>query len=86
MRVHVAKILLETNFKIEKVAYKKVEGVKVLQIKYVEGEVELKYLEGLGISHQRQVILECFKTTVIGFFINILRSSIKDFMDMILIT
>ncbi|KAL6534691.1 Protein hir2 [Orobanche gracilis] len=67
-------------------ASEKAEAEKILQIKRAEGEAESKYLSGLGISRQRQAIVDGLRDSVLAFSTNVPGTSAKDVMDMVLVT
>ncbi|CAL5367927.1 unnamed protein product [Camellia sinensis] len=62
------------------------EAEKILQIKRAEGEAESKYLSGLGITRQRQAIVDGLRDSVLAFFENVPETTAKDIMDMVLVT
>ncbi|KAL8161548.1 hypothetical protein V2J09_013037 [Rumex salicifolius] len=64
----------------------KAEAEKILQIKRAEGEAESKYLAGLGISRQRQAIVDGLRESVLNFSTNVPGTTAKDVMDMVLVT
>ncbi|KAF5757923.1 putative Band 7 domain-containing protein [Helianthus annuus] len=57
---HVKRAMNEINAaaRLRMAATEKAEAEKILQIKRAEGEVESKYLSGLGIARQRQAIVD----------------------------
>ncbi|XP_057959492.1 hypersensitive-induced response protein 1-like [Malania oleifera] len=67
-------------------ANEKAEAEKILQIKRAEGDAESKYLAGLGISRQRQAIVDGLRDSVLAFSSNVPGTTAKDVMDMVLVT
>ncbi|KAJ0744028.1 putative Band 7 domain-containing protein [Helianthus annuus] len=57
---HVKRAMNEINAaaRLRMAATEKAEAEKILQIKRAEGDVESKYLSGLGIARQRQAIVD----------------------------
>ncbi|KAI8005491.1 Hypersensitive-induced response protein-like protein 1 [Camellia lanceoleosa] len=76
----------DEHVKLRVVANKKAEAEKIVQIKRAEGDAEFKYLAGLGIARQRQAIVDGLRESVLGFSVNVLGTTAKDVMDMVLIT
>ena len=64
----------------------KAEAEKIMQIKRAEGDAESKYLAGLGVSRQRQAIVDGLRDSVLAFSGNVPGTSSKDIMDMVLMT
>jgi hypothetical protein len=69
-----------------RVATWEVEAKKTLQVKRVEGEVEAKYLSGVGVARQRQTIVDGLRESVLAFSDNVLATTPKKVMDMVLVT
>lgn len=67
-------------------ATEKAEAEKMFQIKKAEGETEAKYISGLGISRQRQAILDGLRDSMLSFSSNVSKTSPKEVMDMVLLT
>ncbi|KAL7598031.1 hypothetical protein Lser_V15G23799 [Lactuca serriola] len=67
-------------------AIEKCEVEKILQIKRAKGESESKYLSRLGVAQQRQTIVDGLRDSVLGFSVNVPRTTAKDVMDMVLVT
>ncbi|KAK7837882.1 hypersensitive-induced response protein 1 [Quercus suber] len=72
--------------KMRVAANEKAKAEKILQIKRAEGEAESKNLSGLGIARQRQEIVDGLRDRVLGFSVNVLGTTPKDVMDMVLVT
>ncbi|KAK6924960.1 hypothetical protein RJ641_009286, partial [Dillenia turbinata] len=51
-----------------------------------EVEAEAKYLAGLGITHRSQAIVDCLHDSMLGIEVNVPGTTVKDVMDMVLIT
>ncbi len=64
----------------------KAEGEKILQVKQAEGEAEARYLSGVGVSRQRQAIVDGLQESVLAFANNVPGTSPKEVMDMVLVT
>ncbi|GJW92296.1 hypersensitive-induced reaction 1 protein [Tanacetum coccineum] len=86
--VHVKKAMNEINAaaRLRLAATEKAEADKILLIKRAEGEAESKYLSGLGIARQRQAIVDGLRDSVLGFSVNVPGTTVKDVMDMVLVT
>ncbi|KAG0485039.1 hypothetical protein HPP92_009118 [Vanilla planifolia] len=67
-------------------ANEKSEAEKIMQIKKSEGDAESKYLAGLGVARQHQAIVDGLRYSVLAFSANVLGTSAKDVMDMVLIS
>lgn len=67
-------------------AVEKAEAEKILLVKRAEGEAEAKYLSGVGIARQRQAITNGLRDSVVSFSSNVVGTSSKDVMDMVLLT
>lgn len=75
-----------TAARLRVAAKDRAEADKILQIKQAEGEAESKYLSGLGISRQRQAIVDGLRDSVLAFSENVPGTTSKDIIDMILVT
>ncbi|CAL5367901.1 unnamed protein product [Camellia sinensis] len=86
--IHVKRAMNEINAaaRMRVAANEKAEAEKILQIKRAEGEAESKYLSGLGISRQRQAIVDGLRDSVLAFSENVPGTTAKDIMDMVLVT
>lgn len=86
--VHVKRAMNEINAasRMRVAAHEKAEAEKILQIKRAEGDAEAKYLAGLGISRQRQAIVDGLRDSVLAFSSNVPGTTAKDVMDMVLVT
>ncbi|XWS30281.1 hypothetical protein CRYUN_Cryun24cG0103300 [Craigia yunnanensis] len=51
-----------------------------------EKEAESKYLSGLGIARQLQIIVDGLRDSVLAFYENVPGTTAKDVMDMVLVT
>nr|PNR52837.1 hypothetical protein PHYPA_009212 [Physcomitrium patens] len=60
----------------------KSEAEKILQVKKAEGEEEVKYLFGLGISRQLQAITAVLRESVLELSNSIPGTTSKDIMDL----
>lgn len=65
-------------------ANEKAEAEYILPKKKAEGEAKAKYLSGLGIARQRQVIVEGLRDSVLDFSVNVPGTTAKDVTDMVL--
>ncbi|XP_057949270.1 hypersensitive-induced response protein 2 [Malania oleifera] len=85
---HVKRAMNEINAasRMRMAANEKAEAEKILQIKRAEGDAESKYLAGLGISRQRQAIVDGLRDSVLAFSTNVPGTTAKDVMDMVLVT
>ncbi|KAG5050594.1 hypothetical protein AAZX31_02G020300 [Glycine max] len=85
---HVKKAMNEINAaaRLRVATNDKAEAEKIMQIKRAEGDAESKYLAGLGVSRQRQAIVDGLRDSVLAFSGNVPGTSSKDIMDMVLMT
>jgi len=64
----------------------KAEAEKILVVKAAQADSESKYLSGVGISRQRQAIVEGLRESVLEFAEAVEGATPKDVMDLILVT
>lgn len=64
---------------------RKLKPNKILQIKRAEGDAYAKYLAGLGIARQRQVIVDGLRESVLAFSQSVPGTSSRDVMEMVLV-
>ncbi|XP_060195950.1 hypersensitive-induced response protein 1-like [Lycium barbarum] len=85
---HVKRAMNEINAaaRLRVAANEKAEAEKIIQIKQAEGDAEAKYLAGLGVARQRQAIVDGLRDSVLGFSVNVPGTTVKDVLDMVLIT
>ncbi|KAF6263260.1 flagellar associated protein [Scenedesmus sp. NREL 46B-D3] len=62
------------------------EGDKVTRVKAAEAEAEARYLQGMGISRQRQAIVNGLKDSVADFAGDLEGVSNKEIMELLLLT
>ncbi len=55
-------------------------------MKRAEGEAEAKYFSGVGVARQRQAIVDGLRESVLAFSDNVLGTTPKEVMDMVLVT
>lgn len=55
-------------------------------MKQAEGEVEARYLSGVGVAQQRQAIVDGLQESVLAFANNVPGTSPNEVMDMVLVT
>ena len=67
-------------------AAERAEAEKILLVKSAEAQAESKYLEGVGVSKQRRVIMDGLRETVSVFSNDVEQTGPKDVMDLLLIT
>eukprot|EP00898_Chlorokybus_atmophyticus_P007600 jgi/Chlat1/7841/Chrsp66S07286 len=67
-------------------AVDKAEAEKVRIVKGAEADAESKYLAGVGISRQRQAIVNGLRESVVMFSENVKDTSPRDVMDLMMIT
>jgi hypothetical protein len=59
---------------------------KTLQVKRAEGEAKAKYLSGVGVACQCQAIVDGLRKSVLAFSDNVPGTTLKEVMDMVLVT
>ena len=64
----------------------KAEADKIIIVKAAEADSESKYLQGVGISRQRQAIVEGLKDSVVNFSNSDNDVSPKDVLQLMLLT
>lgn len=62
------------------------EAEKVLLVKKAEAEAEAKYLGGVGVAKQRQVITDGLRENILNFSHKVEGTSAKEVMDLIMVT
>lgn len=67
-------------------AQEKAEAEKLLQVKAAEADAESKYLAGLGISRQRQAIVNGLRDSVSDFSTAVHGTTASQVMDMMVLT
>lgn len=67
-------------------ALQRAEGEKVTRVKAAEAEAEASYLQGLGISRQRQAIIDGLRDSVAEFTDELTGVSHKEVMELLLLT
>ncbi|WIA21075.1 hypothetical protein OEZ85_005395 [Tetradesmus obliquus] len=72
--------------RLRQAAFERAEGDKVTRVKAAEAEAEARYLQGLGISRQRQAILNGMKDSVADFSGDLEGVSNKEIMELLLLT
>jgi regulator of protease activity HflC (stomatin/prohibitin superfamily) len=72
--------------RLREAAKEKAEADKIVQVKGAEAEAEAKYLQGVGVTRQRQAIVNGFKDSVNEFSGNVPGASPKDVMNIMMIT
>ncbi|CAK9106453.1 Hypersensitive-induced response protein 1 (AtHIR1) [Durusdinium trenchii] len=72
--------------RIRQAANDKAEAEKILVVKAAEADAESKYLQGVGISRQRQAIVEGLRESVVQFTDNVSDISSQDVMELMLMT
>ena len=86
LTLYIVLLPLQIAARLRVAANEKAEAEKILQIKRAEGDAESKYLAGLGVSRQRQAIVDGLRDSVLAFSGNVPGTSSKDIMDMVLMT
>merc|ERR1719198_1091625 len=77
---------INTNKRLREAAQEKAEADKLLVVKAAEADSESKYLQGVGISRQRQAIIEGLKDSVVNFTAGVGDVSPKDVLQLMLLT
>ncbi|CAK9087087.1 Hypersensitive-induced response protein 1 (OsHIR1) [Durusdinium trenchii] len=72
--------------RIRQAAGDKAEAEKILVVKAAEADAESKFLQGVGISRQRQAIVEGLRESVVQFTDNVSDISSADVMQLMLMT
>lgn len=67
-------------------AYERAEADKLTRVKAAEAEAEARYLQGHGISRQRQAILNGLRDSVADFSSDLDGVSNKEIMELLLVT
>lgn len=72
--------------RIRQAATDKAEAEKILAVKAAEADAESKYLQGMGISRQRQAIVGGLQESVVSFTGNVGGISAKDVLEIMMMT
>lgn len=77
---------INANQRLRLAAQEKAEAQKILQVKAAEADAESKYLAGLGISRQRQAIVNGLRDSVNDFSSAVHGTTASQIMDMMVLT
>lgn len=77
---------INASKRLKAAATHKAEADKIKQVKAAEADAEAKYLSGIGVARQRKAIAEGLQNSVSEFSNEIVGSTPKDVMDILLLT
>jgi len=85
-RVRNAMNEINASKRLKEAAYQRAEGEKVVKVKNAEALSESMYLQGVGVSKQRQAIMNGLQESIVDFSKIVQGTSAKEIMDLLVLT
>lgn len=84
-RVRNAMNEINASKRLKEAAYQRAEAEKVVRVKKAEAEAESMYLSGVGVSRERNAIMDGLRESIVEFSSHISGTSPKDVMELLIL-